>query len=437
MQAKPTTAIIVGAGHRSLMYAEYAKLRPDLFQIVGVADPNPVRRKMVQEKFGFSDDMCFETAEELAARGKIADTIINGTMDEMHLPTSIPLLNLGYDMLLEKPFATCEEDAKAIQECARKNGVKVMVCHVLRYAPFYYAIKERLQTGEIGDILNIQAVEHVTYHHTSTAFVRGKWANSDRCHSPMLLSKSCHDVDIITWMMSHTKPTQVASFGNTMQFRPENAAAEAGTVCMVDCPLVDTCLYSTKRLYIDHPDRWAIYVWDALEHLENPTIEDKIALMKSDSPYARCIYKSDNNVVDHQSVLINFASGATGTLNMIGGSAAPLRRLHIVGTKGEIVGNFEDSKFQVIKIDPTPGSHNEECSIEEVDLNVTGDMTGAFGSHGGGDIRLIADFVQYVRGGQPSLACTSIDDSMSGHLTVYRAEDSRLAGGLPMDIVYL
>ena len=358
-------------------------------------------------------------------------------MDEMHLETSVPLLNLGYDMLLEKPFATCEAEARALQECARKNNVKVMICHVLRYAPFYYAIKERLMSGQIGDILNIQTAEHVSYHHLSSAYIRGKWANTERCHTPMLLAKCCHDIDIMMWMMSHTKPVQVASFGHKFQFKPENAPAEAGTICMKDCPLVDTCLYSTKRLYIDHPDRWAIYVWDALEYLGTPTIEDKIALMKSDSQYARCAYKCDNNIVDHQSVLINFASGATGTHNMVGGSAQSLRHIHIVGTKGEIVGNFEESKFKVIMIDPTPGSHNEECTIEEVDLNITGDMSGAFGSHGGGDLRLVADFVKYVRGEQPSLACTSIDDSMCGHLTVYKAEDSRHAGGVPQDIILL
>ena len=124
---------------------------------------------------------------------------------------------------------------------------------------------------------------------------------------------------------------------------------------MVDCPLVDTCRYSCKRLYIDHPDRWSFYVWDKLEGIENPTIEDKIQLLKGDSPYGRCIYKCDNDVVDHQSVMVQFANGATGTHNMVGGSSAPLRRIHIIGTKGEIYGNFEESKFYVSKIDPSPG----------------------------------------------------------------------------------
>ena len=434
MENRPITAIIVGAGHRSFVYSELAKTNPEMLKIVGVADPNPIRRKKAMDYFGFKEDMCFENAEELAKKGKLADTVINGTMDEQHLETAVPLLDAGYDMLLEKPFAPNEEEMRQIVNCAKKNNSKVMICHVLRYTPFYYAIKERIVNGEIGDIINIQTTEHVSYHHLSTSYIRGKWANSDKCHTSMLLAKCCHDLDIIMWMMSETKPKQISSFGGKFQFKPENAPKEAGTICMKDCPLVDTCVYSTKRLYIDHPDRWAFYVWDALEGKKNVTIEDKIALMKSDSPYARCIYKCDNNVVDHQSVLINFESGATGTHNMVGGSAEPRREIHIIGTKGEIFGNFEESKFTVLKIDPSPDAHNEECDVEEVDLRVTGDMVGAYGGHGGGDERLAADFVKFIRGEKPSLACTSIFDSVAGHLSVYLADKSRENGGRPMDV---
>ena len=431
MENKPVTAIIVGAGHRSFVYSELAKTNPEMLKIVGVADPNPVRRKKAMEYFGFGEDMCFENADELAKKGKLADAVINGTMDHQHLETAVPLLNCGYDMLLEKPFAPNEPDMREIVECARKNNSKVMICHVLRYTPFYYSIKERIVNGDLGDIINIQTTEHVSYHHLSTSYIRGKWANSDKCHTSMLLAKCCHDLDIMMWMMAETKPTQISSFGGKYQFKPENAPKEAGTICMKDCPLVDTCVYSTKRLYIDHPDRWSFYVWDALEGIENPTIEDKIALMKTDNPYARCIYKCDNNVVDHQSVMVNFASGATGTHNMVGGSSEPRRYIHIVGTKGELFGNFEDSKYTVLKINPSPDAHNEECDVEEVDLRVTGDMVGAYGGHGGGDERLAADFVKYIRGEKPSLACTSIFDSVAGHLSVYLADKSRENGGEP------
>ena len=140
MEQKPVTAIIVGAGHRSFVYSKLAKTNPEMLKIVGVADPNPIRRKKAMDEFGFGEDMCFENAEELAKKGRLADAVINGTMDEQHLETAVPLLNAGYDMLLEKPFAPNEQEMREIVNCAKKNDSKVMICHVLRYTPFYYAI---------------------------------------------------------------------------------------------------------------------------------------------------------------------------------------------------------------------------------------------------------------------------------------------------------
>ena len=431
MNEKPVTAIIVGAGHRAFTYAKLALTNPELLKIVGVADPDKIRQKKAMDMFGFPAENCFDSAEELARHDKLADTVINGTMDEQHIATSLPLLKKGYDMLLEKPFATNESELRQLVDCVKENGNKVMICHVLRYTPFYLSIKERVNSGEIGDIINIQTAEHVSYHHLSTSYVRGKWANSDRCHTSMLLAKCCHDIDIMMWMMSETKPVSISSFGSKFQFKPENAPENAGTRCLVDCPLVDSCRYSAKRLYLDQPERWAFYIWDKLEGIENPTDEDRINLLKGDSNYGRCIYKCDNNVVDHQSVLVNFASGATGTHNMVGGSSTPLRRIHIVGTLGEIYGDFEESKFYVSKIHPTKTG---ERTLEEVDLRVTGDMVGAYGGHGGGDERLAEDFVKFIRGEKPSLACTSIFDSVAGHLCVYLADKSREENGMPQKV---
>lgn len=432
MPQKPITAVIVGAGHRAIIYAKLALTNPEMLKIVGVADPDPIRRQKTQEMFGFPQENCFENADALAAVPKFADAVINGTMDQQHLETAVPLLKLGYDMLLEKPFATNERELRALVNCVRENGNKVMICHVLRYTPFYLSIKERVAAGEIGDIINIQTNEHVSYHHLSTSYVRGKWANSDECHTSMLLAKCCHDIDMMMWMMAETKPVSVSSFGSKFQFKPENAPKEAGTRCLVDCPLVDTCRYSAKRLYLDQPERWAFYIWDKLEGIENPTDEDRINLLKGDSNYGKCIYKCNNNVVDHQSVLVNFASGATGTHNMVGGSSRSMRHIHIIGTKGEIYGDFEESKFTVSKIHPTK---TDEKIVEEVDLRVTGDMVGAYGGHGGGDEKLAADFVKFLRGETPSLACTSIFDSVAGHLCVYLADKSREENGAPQQVI--
>ena len=426
MSTKPVTAIIVGGGHRSFTYAELALKSPEKLKIVGIADPNPFRCEKARKMFGFSDENCFSSADELAAVPKFADAIINGTMDHQHVETAIPLLKKGYDMLLEKPFAVSLEEMERLVRVVEENGNRVMICHVLRYTPFYLAIKERVLAGEIGDIISINTFEHVSYHHASTSYVRGKWGNSDNCKTSMLLAKCCHDLDIMMWMMGKDTPKTVSSCGSIFQFKPEMAPEGAGTKCLVDCPHVDTCLYSAKRIYIDHPDRWEFYVWSALEDKENATIEDKINLLKGDSPYGKCIYKSGNNVVDHQSVMVNFASGATGTHNMIGGAARPLRRIEIVGTKGEIWGEFEHNDIHVLRINPDPGKEFDE---EVIDLSAFCEG----GGHGGGDLGLAEDFVNYVRGEEPSVSCTSIFDSVAGHKTVFLADISRENGSEKME----
>ena len=416
---KPIRAVIVGAGHRALLYASYAIEHPDELEIVGVADLSELRRQQVAERYGLGPRQVFESAEALAAVPQIADVVINGTMDHQHVATSIPLLEAGYHMLLEKPFATNESERWDLVRVAERTGRKVVICHVLRYAPFFVRIRERVQAGEIGDLVNVQAIEHVSYHHMAVAYVRGKWATKSYCGSSMLMAKCCHDLDLIAWMKSGVAPAAVASLGNNFFFRPERAPAGAGTRCLVDCPIEPICLYSARKHYIDHPNRWSFYVWAGLEHIKDPSIEQKIASLKADNPFGRCVWRCDNDVVDHQSLVIEFADGCTATHNMVGGTARPSRAMHLIGTNGEIQGVLEDSKFVIRHIDPRPG---HEYSEEWVDLNVLGDLHGAFGGHAGGDMRLVADFLQVIRGEPGSISTTNLADSINGHLIGFSAD---------------
>jgi predicted dehydrogenase len=429
------TGIIIGAGHRALTYAAYAQHHPDEVQIIGVADPIAERRKLVADLYDLPDERCFASAEELAAQPKLADFVINGTMDHQHVATALPLLAAGYDMLLEKPFAVSEAEMWQLVRAAEEHKRTVAICHVLRFAPFYTAIRQKVLDGVIGEILNVQAVEHVSYHHMAVGFVRGKWNNKAKCFSPMLMAKCCHDLDLIAWLKSGVAPVRVASFGSNMQFRSEKAPAGAGTRCLVDCEIEADCLYSARKHYIDHPDRWAFYVWDALQqegqtnvpkkHYTDLSLDEKITWLTHDNPYGRCVWRCDNDVVDHQSVAIEFADGATATLNMVGGAAKPSRSIHLVGTTGEIQGNLEDSRFVIRHIDPRAGHEYRE---EVVDLTIGGDMTGAFGGHGGGDLRLMADFVRLINGEAPSIATTTLADSVNGHLIGFRADVAMAEG---------
>lgn len=424
---KPVTAIILGAGHRAMTYANYSLEHPDELKIVGVADLDEYRRSFVCEKFGFPKEHCFSSAEELSRVPRFADAVINGTMDEVHVETSVPLLKLGYDMLLEKPFCVNEEEMHELLSVIKENGNKVMICHVLRYTPFYRTVKEKILDGTIGAVINIQTIENVSYHHLTTSYVRGKWGNTKRSHTSMLLAKCCHDLDIMMWLMSETKPVSVSSVGSTFQFKPENAPEGAGTQCVVDCPLCDTCLQSAKRIYLDHPNRWEVYVWQELESIKEPTYKQRLELLKR-SPYGKCVYKCGNDVVDHQSVLVNFESGATGTHNMTGGAAAPLRSVRVIGTKGEIYGEFENNYIKIMTINPDPG---KDFDVEELDVSDIEEITSG---HGGGDENLTKDFIKFIRGDKTSVSCTTIWDSVAGHEIIFLADKSREQGGALVEV---
>jgi len=423
MSSSPITAIIVGAGHRAIGYADYAHLHPDELHIVGVADPVALRREQAAGMFGLTPAQCFASAEELAQHPRLADAIINGTMDHQHVPTALPLLSAGYDMLLEKPFATNEDEMWQLVAAVQRHHRWVLVCHVLRYTPFYTAIRRRIAAGDIGEIINIQTTEHVSYHHLSVGFVRGKWNNAARCHSTMLMAKCCHDLDLLTWMKSGIPPRSVASFGNLMQFRADKMPPQAGTRCLVDCPIEADCRYSARKLHLDHPDRWAFYAWDSLEDIPHPTVADKIASLATTNPHGRCAWRCDNDVVDHQSMVIMFADGCTATHNMVGGAARPCRSIHLLGTHGEIQGTFEENRLTIRRFDQRPG---HEYAEELVDVSVEGDMQGAFGGHGGGDQLMVADFVRMLRGEAPSISTTHLEDSISGHVIGFCADRARV-----------
>lgn len=241
----------------------------------------------------------------------------------------------------------------------------------------------------------------------------------------MLMSKSSHDLDLIAWFKAPVRPLQVSSHGMNFQFRPARAPEGAGTRCLVDCPIEADCLYSARAHYLEHPDRWSFYVWAGMEDAENSTAADKEAFLRT-SPYGTCVWKTDMDVVDHQTVAIEFEDGTTGSLNMMGGAARASRSIHLIGTTGEIDGRFEEGTYAWRRIDPHgPRDYKELIVDTRPDRDTDGDTTGERGGHGGGDLRLVRDFLRVVRGESPTLSTTTLEQSLNGHLIGFAAERSR------------
>ncbi|MGD7706632.1 Gfo/Idh/MocA family protein [Microlunatus sp. Y2014] len=409
--------LLVGAGHRTLRYAGYAEEHPDQMRVVGVVDPNPVRRRVAAERFGIPAERQWERVADLPDE-PVARAAINGTMDALHVPLGLALLDLGYDMLLEKPVSLDPAGLLQLEERASATGRTVAVCHVLRHAPFYAEIKRRVHAGEIGRVLSIDLAEQVAYDHMASAFVRGRWRNEAESGSSILLAKCSHDMDLMSWFAGPTRPVRATSAGSLSWFTEANAPAGSGTRCLTDCAIEESCAYSAKRVYVDL-GRWGAYAWESLEHLDHlATDEEKLASLATDNPFGRCVWRTDNTVVDRQGVLVEFENGATGTMTMATTAAKGSRTIHLVGTAGEIEGKMEEDRFVLRRFDASGVHHSEEVV----------DTAGGEDFHGGGDLRLVGDFVAVLNGEQPSLSTTDLAGSVNGQLSAFAAEEGRRTG---------
>lgn len=412
--------VVVGCGDRACVYAEEGVFNLQSLEIVAAVDPDKVRLQYMQDHFGVKKEMCFEHQEDLLKLGRIADCVINGTMDQYHLETSIPFLEQGYHMLLEKPIVNNEKDLLYIRDVADEHHCKLMICHVLRFTPFYKKIKEMILNGEIGEVVSIETSERVGVFHSSVAFVRGKWNKESECGSSLLLAKCCHDMDLLCWLNNVTVPEYVSSFGGRDFIIPEKAPKGAGTRCLIDCPeeVRKKCIYDVQSMYLDNCHLpW--YPWQCTgKNYQDVTMEEKIESLKTYNPHGVCAYKAGGDLVDHQVVNVEFANGSTAVHSMILGCAKPGRKIWIVGTEGEIEGSPDQGILEISKY----SKKTAWFDTVKIDFN---DRAGETGGHFGGDKGLVADFCRLMKGEEPSISCTSIDDSINGHRLVYKAEEAR------------
>jgi predicted dehydrogenase len=408
---KPLTCIIVGAGNRGWGYSRYSVNYSEQMKIVGIAEPVKIRQKKFKKAYNLDDNNIFDTWEHVFDRPKFADFVIVSTIDKHHYGAAMKALEMGYDVLLEKAIAQSWEECEDILHQAKKYNRIVGICHVLRYSPYFIKMRDVIQSGEIGDVVSIQHLEPIGNIHFSHSFVRGNWGN-EKESTPILLSKSCHDLDIIYWLLGK-KCNQVTSFGELNYFNQENAPEGSTSRCAGGCKLENDCPYSALRIYYNER------VW-GVSHLIDlqPWDADKVLKAIEEGPYGRCVFHCDNDVADHQVVNMVFEDDITVAFSMEGHTGYGHRRTRIMGTKGDIVGD---------EASLTVSNFSKRDAITYKAQELAQDFEG--GGHGGGDYRLVRDFLQAVYQNDPSLLTSTIEDSMESHYIGFKAEESRNNGG--------
>lgn len=409
---KKISVVLVGAGLRGETYTNVMLKMPEEYQVIAVAEPRANRRENIRQKHNIPENMCFEDYEELFALGKIADLAVVCTQDQLHYDPAMKAIELGYDLMLEKPISNDSAECIKIARAAEAKGIKAIICTQLRYTSLFNSLKRIISEGQIGDVITINHEENVGNVHQSHSFVRGNWGNTGRS-SCMLLQKSCHDLDLLAWLMDK-KCTKIQSFGSLNYFKAENMPEGAPERCIDGCPHADTCPYNAVKLYLD--DKKNSWFRGACTNKVDPTDEDVEKALRT-TMYGMCVYRCDNDVVDHQTVNMLFEDNTTATFTMAAFNKGG-RFMHIMGTKGEIHAAMADESY--IKI------YDFETK-KETDYDING-SDGIPAGHGGGDEGIVRYMYRYLSTGVKPAEIPTIGESCRNHVLVFAAEEARLNG---------
>ncbi len=425
MENKIFTVAIIGCGNRG--NESYGKLMlqlPEYYQLVAACDLDPMRLENAKNELNIPENCLFQD-ENIFFEEKRADILLIATQDADHVRQAVKALSLGYHLILEKPITQYKEECEEILAAQKKYGGKVIVCHVLRYAPAFIKASELINSGKIGRLVCINAVEQVGYWHQAHSFVRGNWRKSEET-SPMVIAKTCHDLDYIQYY-AKSRCKSLSSVGDLTFFTPQNAPEGSAKRCL-DCQYVDTCPYSAKTVYLGRflakKGDWPTMVITT----KRPLTEEAIMKALEESPYGRCVFHCDNDVVDHQITTMTFENGVKANLIMTGFARGFGRRISFCGTYGEIVIN-EDEDY--IKVMPFAGGA-QSWKISDLLTDTKVGAGAAHDGHGGGDYGMITKAYEVFAGKADS--DTSLEASIESHLIGIAAEKSRLLGG---ELIYI
>lgn len=404
---RPITYVVVGAGGRGNAYAAYAASFPQKARIVGVSDINDFRLKNMSDAHQVPDEHRFGDYREILNVPRFADAMVISLPDHLHYDACMKALELGYHVLLEKPMAQTEKECRSLLAQSKKYKRVVALGHVLRYAPYFIALRETARSGIIGDILSIQHLEPIEVTHFTHSYIRGNWHNSKET-TPIILSKSCHDLDILRWIIG--KPCKSASADGELSFFCEKHVPQGAPMrCTDNCPHEGSCPFSAIETY-ERKRIWLAHL-DLTPSSPKQEVIDKL----KNSNYGKCVFHCDNDQPDHYISNFVFESGITATFSMEACTPYGGRRTRIMGTKGFIEG--AENEFVVTDfLTRTPKVWNLEVQKAQNLLS---------SGHGGGDLALFRDFAEAVFYEDPSRLTSNIEASVESHIMAFASEKSR------------
>ncbi|WP_409346068.1 Gfo/Idh/MocA family protein [Paenibacillus sp. MBLB4367] len=359
---------VIGYGNRISGVIKHVQKHSPNCRVAAIVDVNPEKRNKVQQEN--ADVRTFETPEEMLNAMQL-DGIMIGTRCSLHTPMALKVLSSGLPLFLEKPVATTLEDAQRLKKGYEASGNrKVVVSFPLRVTALVQLVKEIVDSGKIGMVEHVQAVNNVPYGHV---YFQG-WYRDENETGGLFLQKATHDFDYINLVLG-TKPESVAAMVSKQIFK---GTKPSGLKC-VDCDENRTCP-------------------------ESKFGKDERAF---------CSFAEDTGNEDSGSALIRYESGmhVSYSQNFFARKKAAARGARFLGYKGMIDFDFYTGQVKVFM--------HHSTRVETYEFS--GDE-----GHFGGDSVLAKNFIELMQGGTESVS--TLDDGLQSALLCLKAKQSALTG---------
>lgn len=422
--AKKTRYVQVGVGGRArFFYHAIADRFSETSEITAFCDINRTRleyaQKYLVEKYNYPEVALYGADEfDKMIEEQKPDCVIVTSIDRTHHKYIIRAMELGCDVVSEKPMTVDNVKCQEIIDAVKRTGKKLRVSFNYRYAPHNSLVRELIMKDTIGEVKQVHFEWFLNTSHGADYFRR--WHRDKRNSGGLLVHKSTHHFDLVNFWLG-TKPKQVFAYGDLMFYGRENAENRGVTKFY-------TRVHGSENA---KGDPFAL-VMEGNENLENLYLN-----AEKDDGYIRdqSVFGDGISIEDTMNVLVKYESGATMSYSLNAYSPKEGFRVVFTGTKGRM--ELDVSEFVYVN---GAGQKELEGAAKSKSITVYPMFAEAYeveipeleGGHGGGDPVLLNDIFGIPEPDPLNRAASHVDGAMS--ILTGIAANKSIATGMPVDI---
>ncbi len=421
---KKTRYVQVGVGGRArFWYQSIPERFSDTCEITAFCDINRTRlelaKRLMEKQYGYTGIELYGAEEfEKMIEEQKPDCVIVTSIDRTHHKYIVKAMEMGCDVISEKPMTTDAEKCQAILDAVKRTGKKLRVTFNYRYAPRNSLVRELIMKDTIGEVKQVHFEWMLSTTHGADYFRR--WHRDKRNSGGLMVHKATHHFDLVNFWLG-TTPKQVFAYGGLMFYGRENAENRG----------------VTKFYYRSHDSENAKGDPFALQMPPNSYLDNLYLSAEKDDGYLRdqSVFGDGISIEDTMNVLVKYNSGALMSYSLSAYQPKEGFRVIFTGTKGRMEVTAEETLYINAGGDKNKEGADKSSSIMVYPMfgePYEVEIPKGEGGHGGGDPVLLNDVYGTPDYDPLNRAASHIDGAMS--ILTGIAANKSMATGLPVDI---